>query len=132
MSRTEYVVLIHGDETAWAEASEDERTATFARHAEFSRLLEERGHAITGGAELTHPASARLVREGAVTDGPYVEAAEQLGGFYTVATEDLPGLLEVCGVLAVGGDTIEVRACVDHSAGGGEAADAAGTGNAAP
>lgn len=115
MSRTEYVVLIHGDENAWAEATEDERVATFARHEEFSRLLEQRGHAITGGAELTHPATARLVREGAVTEGPYVEAAEQLGGFYTVATDDLEDLLEVCGVLAVGGDTIEVRACVDQS-----------------
>lgn len=121
MSRTEYVVLIHGDESAWAEASEEERTATYGRHEEFARLLEERGHSITGGAELTHPATARLVRAGSVGDGPYAQAAEQLGGFYTVASDDLDGLLEVCAVLAVGGDTIEVRACVDQSAEPGDA-----------
>lgn len=116
MSRTEYVVLIHGDESAWAEATEEERAATYGRHEEFARLLEERGHTITGGAELTHPATARLVREGAVSDGPRTQEPQQLGGFYTVEADDLDGLLEVCAVLAAGGDTIEVRACVDHSA----------------
>lgn len=112
---TEYVVLIHGDEDAWAEASPEEQAEVFGRHGEFARLLEERGHTITGGAELTHPGTSSLVRSGGVTEGPYAEAAEQLGGFYTVRTADLDGLLEICGVLAVAGDTIEVRACVDHS-----------------
>lgn len=115
MSRTEYLVLLHGDEEAWARASEAERSATFERHAEFSRLLEERGHSITGGAELHPTGTARVVRGGAVTDGPYAESAEQLGGFYLVATDDLDDLVEVCGVLAATGDTIEVRPCVDHS-----------------
>ena len=114
MSSIEYVVLIHGDEDAWAEASPEQQAEVYGRHSEFARLLAERGHTVTGGAELAHPGTARLVRAGAVTDGPYVEAAEQLGGFYSVRTDDLDGLLEICAVLASGGDTIEVRPTVAH------------------
>lgn len=33
--------------------------------------------------------------ERSVTDGPYAEAVEQLGGFYLVETPDLPTLLEL-------------------------------------
>lgn len=117
MSGIEYVVLIHGDEDTWAEASPEEQAEVYGRHTEFARRLEEGGHAITGGAEITHPRTARLVRADGVTDGPYADTTEQLGGFYTVRSTDLDGLLEICGVLAAGGDTIEVRACVDHSAG---------------
>ena len=47
-----------------------------------------------------------------MTDGPYAEAAEQLGGFYLVRTDNLDDLLDVCGILADGDGAIEVRACL--------------------
>ena len=82
---------------------------------------DERGHTVTGGAELTASTTSRILRpvgDGhTVTDGPFAEGAEQLGGFYTVRTSDLDDLVEVCKVLAVDGDTLEIRACVDHSGG---------------
>lgn len=117
---TTYAVLLPGDESAWEAASPEERAATYAVHSEFARLLEERGHRVTGGAELTHSRGARQVRQGpdgaaVVTDGPYAESVEQLTGFYLVETGDLDGLLEICGVLAGAEGTIEVRATVDHS-----------------
>ncbi len=116
---TTYAVLLTGDEAAWASATDDERAAVFARHDEFAKLLAERGDEIVGGAELAHSGGARTLRpargaEHTVTDGPYAEAAEQLGGFYLVRTDDADGLLEACRVLAVTGDTIEVRPTVDH------------------
>ncbi|GAA3668955.1 YciI family protein [Nocardioides ginsengisoli] len=117
---TTYVVLLTGDESRWAAATDEERAAMYAQHAEFSRLLEERGHKATGGAELTRAATARIVRRGAdgtvaVTEGPYVESVEQLGGFYSVESDDLDDLLEICAVLAQpGGAGVEVRAAVDH------------------
>lgn len=118
---TEYVVLLPGDESAWEAASEEERAATYARHEEFSRLLEERGHRITGGAELAHSRTATVVRRSAagevlLSDGPYAETAEQLSGYYVVESDDLEDLLDVCGHLVAPGEGIEVRATVQPEA----------------
>ena len=44
-----------------------------------------------------------------VTDGPYAETVEQLTGFYLVESDDLDDLVDVCGILAATGDTVEVR-----------------------
>ncbi|GAA1531510.1 YciI family protein [Nocardioides humi] len=113
---TEYVVLLTGDEKAWEAASPAEQAAMYDQHGEFSRLLEERGHRITGGAQLDSSRTARVVRpsgDGTVlTEGPYVESVEQLGGFYVVESDDLDDLLELCAILARTGDTVEVRACL--------------------
>ncbi|GAA4379124.1 YciI family protein [Nocardioides caricicola] len=113
---TTYVVLLPGDESVWENATEEHRSAVYARHGEFSRALEERGHTITGGAELEHSREAKVVRRTAsgtvVTDGPYAETVEQLSGYYVVETDDLDDLLEVCGILADGDGPVEVRACL--------------------
>lgn len=118
---TEYMVLIPGDEAAWANATQEQQAAMYERHGEFAKRLAERGHKVTGGAELTGSATARTVRASGgtvtVTDGPYAETAEQLTGFYTVESDDLDDLLEVVGFLAGAEGALEVRACVDHSGG---------------
>ena len=113
---TEYVVLLPGDEAEWEAASEDRRQATYLQHREFAKLLEERGHRVTGGAELAHSREAKVLRtdpEGTqvVTAGPYAETVEQLTGFYIIDTSDLDDLLEVCKVLGEGESAIEVREC---------------------
>lgn len=118
---TDYMILIPGTESTWADASEEEKAATYQRHGRFAELLAERGHRITAGAELMPSPTARTVRvEGgsiSVTEGPYAETVEQLTGFYLVESDDLDDLLEVVGFLAGAEGTVEVRACVDHSAG---------------
>lgn len=118
---TEYAVLLPGDEARWAATSDADKAAMYERHARFAAMLAERGHQVTGGAELTHSSGARVVRRDGdallVTDGPYAETVEQLTGFYVVQSEDLDDLLEVVGFLAGGEGAIEVRACVDHSGG---------------
>jgi hypothetical protein len=112
MSR--YVVLLPGNEDTWESSSEEEKQRVYALHHKFSELLEQRGHKVTGGAELSHSRAATTLRRSAdgvvtVTDGPYAEAAEQLTGFYLVESEDPEGLLEICQVLMDGEDVIEVR-----------------------
>lgn len=122
---TEYIVLIPDNEAAWAAKDQAERDRVYGRHQEFAAALAERGHKVTGGAELTPVAQARVVRRGAagleVTEGPYAESAEQLSGFYVVESDDLDDLLQCVGILAdvEGGAEggIEVRPCVDHSGG---------------
>ena len=113
---TTYVVLLPGDEDAWESASQEHRSAMYAKHGEFARLLTERGHTITGGAELAHSREARVVRRSAdgssVTEGPYAETVEQLTGFYVVDSDDLEDLLEVVAILADAEGAVEVRAAV--------------------
>lgn len=115
---TTYAVLLPGDESSWDTASAEERRAEYARHEAFAKALAERGHTVTGGAELTHSRETKLLRqrgeELTVTDGPYAETVEQLTGFYLVRTDDLDDLVAVCGILASPDGAIEVRACVDH------------------
>jgi hypothetical protein len=112
---TQYVILLPGDEATWQRATETERAATYDRHRRFAELLEERGHRIIGGAELTHSSQARVVRGDldavTVSEGPYAETVEQLTGFYGVESDDLEDLLNVCGLLADDG-AVEVRAAV--------------------
>ena len=116
---TTYAVLLPGDESTWADATAEQRAAMYDKHNRFAELLGERGHKVTGGAELTNSATGRTVSGSldsiTVTDGPYAETTEQLTGFYTVETDDLEDLLNVVGILAESGGRVEVRACVDHA-----------------
>jgi hypothetical protein len=109
----DYVVLLPGDENAWEQSNPEHKRAVYAVHEEFMRLLGERGHVVTGGAELAHSRTAWTVRRDSdravVTEGPYAESTEQLTGFYLVRTDDLDDLLEVVGMLADGNGGVEVR-----------------------
>lgn len=113
---TEYAVLLPGDETVWENTSAEEKAATYAQHELFTKALAERGHTVTGGAELTHSRTARTVRriagEVTVTDGPYAETVEQLTGFYLIESDDLDDLVEVVKILATTEEGIEIRALV--------------------
>lgn len=118
---TTYAVLLPGDESYWDTASAEERQAGYARHEAFAKALAERGHIVTGGAELTHSRDTKVLRRTGdqltVTDGPYAETVEQLTGFYLVQSDDPDDLIEVCKILSPLEGAIEVRACVDHSGG---------------
>lgn len=121
----EYVILLPGDETVWEQTPAEQKAATYARHEEFARTLAARGHKVTGGAELTHSRQTKQVRRGTgtavmITDGPYAETTEQLTGFYTVESDDLDDLLQICGLLTGVEGVVEVRACVDPGVSGEE------------
>ena len=108
---TEYVVLIVGDaDRWWSSMSLQERKDGYAEYERFGRELADRGHKVTGGAELQGTATARRIHPGGemVTDGPYAETAEQVGGFYQVETDDLDDLLECCKIIAALGDAVQV------------------------
>ncbi len=112
---TEYAVLIVGDaDRWWTSMSMKERKDAYAEYTRFSEELGRRGHKITGGAELHQSAEARSIRPGSttVTDGPFTESAEQVGGFYLVETDDLDDLLDCCTIITAVGDGIEVRRTV--------------------
>ncbi len=112
---TEYVVLIVGDaERWWTTMSLQQRKDGYAEYDRFGEELAKRGHQITGGAELQQNSTARSIPAGGgpVTDGPFAETAEQVGGFYQIETENLDDLLDCCQIIAALGDGIEVRPVV--------------------
>jgi hypothetical protein len=89
----EYALLIYGDEKTWASWDEAERRANAARHERFAAMLVQRG-ALRGGKELSMPSdSATTLRhegdEVSITDGPFAETAEVLGGYYIIEADDL-------------------------------------------
>jgi hypothetical protein len=84
------LLLLWGDEVAERAMSPAERRAVVERHAAFAERLRARG-ALRAGAALGASADGKLVRpaEGLVTDGPFAETKEQLGGLYLVDCADL-------------------------------------------
>ena len=116
---TTYAVLLPGDESYWDTASAEERQAGYARHEAFAKALAERGHVVTGGAELTHSRNTVVVRragdELTVTDGPYAETEEVLAGYWLVDCASFDRATEIAGRLSncPGPDHVRERAYVD-------------------
>jgi hypothetical protein len=114
----QYMFLLYGDESAWAAMSEEETAAVFAEYAKLDDYFKTRGGQIEG-AELqpTSTASTVRVRDGGtlVTDGPFAETKEQLGGYFLVDCESLDDALEIAARIPGAQDgSIEVRPVVAH------------------
>jgi hypothetical protein len=111
-----YILLIHGSEEAWERLSDAERTAQYERYGKLQREMEEHGHYV-GGDELAPAASAQLVRvrseATSVTDGPFAETKEQLGGYFVVECDLETALRYAAEIPAAEGGTIEVRPIVE-------------------
>jgi hypothetical protein len=113
MGMTEYLITILGDEAVWDARTVDENRALGEAHREFAAALTARGHRVIVGGELSPLARAQVVRRTPagvlVTDGPFAETNEQIGGFYVVESDDLDDLLEIVGGLARTEPVVEVR-----------------------
>jgi hypothetical protein len=113
-----YAVLIYQDERMWTEATAAERAAYHAAHAAFDEAVRSRAK-LLGGEALTGAANATTVRHDAggnrlVTDGPFAETTEQLGGFYLVDAPDLDTMTDLCELLPPA-YVLEVRPVADMS-----------------
>jgi hypothetical protein len=110
----EFVLLIHGNGGAYAALSAEDTEKMYAGHRAFMNAIKEAGVAMPYSSELAPPPAARLVKHVGdqllVTDGPFSETKEQLGGFYVV---DVPTIEDAVGwarqIPTLPGDTIEVR-----------------------
>jgi hypothetical protein len=108
-----FMLLLHGDEAAEAAMGPDERRAIVEEHVRFGRELGERGVNRVGEA-LAASSEAKIVRPGPngaiVSDGPFAETKEQLGGFYLLDLADLDEAVELAKqVPASPGLVVEVR-----------------------
>jgi len=106
-----FLFLIHGDAEAEAALTPDERRAIVGEHMAYAAMLRERGADVLGEA-LEGSESAALVRPGAkpfVTDGPFAETKEAIGGFYVVDRASRDEAIEPAGqVPASPGAAVEV------------------------
>ncbi|HLB39154.1 MAG TPA: YciI family protein [Actinomycetota bacterium] len=112
-----YVLLIYGDEATFEAASEAAREAVRQEYGKVAAGYEERG-AMRGGDELAPSSSATTVRirggEQLVTDGPFAETKEQLGGYFIVEADNLDAAIELAAQLpGARTGSIEVRPIID-------------------
>jgi hypothetical protein len=101
-----YLVLLIGDgaEKPWPDQTEDEQAAAMAKFGAFAAACEARdGVELIAGEALSDPRDATVMRTTsgrvALTDGPYAEVIEGMGGFYLVESPDLDVLVELLQVL---------------------------------
>jgi hypothetical protein len=110
------MLMIHGSEDGWDALSEAERMAQYERYGKLQSDMEEHGHYVAGD-ELASASSAKLVRvrdgETVVSDGPFAETREQLGGHFTVDCDLETALAYAARIPAAEGGTIEVRPIVE-------------------
>ncbi len=109
----QYMLLIYGNETQWQRMSEAERGQIFQEYGAFTNGLRERG-AYVDGAPLQPTSTATTVRlrdgEQLVTDGPFAETKEQLGGYYIVEADSIDEAIEhAAKIPSARSGSIEVR-----------------------
>ena len=92
-----YLALIYGEEGGWESLSEEERARVYERYGAFAREGREAG-VVLGGDELAGTATATTVRvrggQTEVTDGPYAEAKEALGGYFVLECASMDEALD--------------------------------------
>ena len=102
-----YLVLLIGDgsEKLWQDQTDDEKQATMAKFGEFAAACEQReGVELIAGEALGEPGDATVMRTStdgrvALTDGPYTEVIEGMGGFYLLEAPDLDVVIDLLKVL---------------------------------
>jgi hypothetical protein len=120
-----YLLTIYSDESGWSDMTEEDGAAEMAAYGAFGQELEAAGAFLGGeGLQPTSTATTVRVRDGEpeLTDGPFAETREQLGGFYLLECRDLdeavrwaakiPGAKHGC---------VEVRPVMNYEATGAEA-----------
>ncbi len=113
----QYMLLIYGDEAAWDFATAEEKTAHYRLHRQFGERVEELGGTVVMAAPLEATSTATTVRGDLVTDGPFVESREALGGFYIIEAADLDRMLAMARHCPAYSGGIEIRPITDTSAG---------------
>jgi hypothetical protein len=92
-----YALTIYGDESARESASPEDMQAVSQAYGELTQEMQDKGVLVAGeGLYPTPTATTVRVRddERNVTDGPFAETKEQLGGFYVLDCKDLDEAIE--------------------------------------
>ncbi|EDM80824.1 hypothetical protein PPSIR1_27978 [Plesiocystis pacifica SIR-1] len=109
----QFLLLIYENESIIANRDEQSQAQVIQAYAEYTKNIKDSGNYV-GGDALEPVATATSVRirggERTITDGPFAETAEQLGGYYMVEAANLDEAIELAaGIPAAKTGCIEVR-----------------------
>lgn len=97
-----YLLIMQVNPAVLEALTEEERNEVMTGHGEFMKAIQDSGEFILTQA-LADPASSTVVRGTgsvpAVTDGPFLEAKEYMGGFYLVDCESKERAVELAGLI---------------------------------
>ena len=117
-----YLLAFFGEESRWDEITPEEMQAGMRRWEDYEKSLLDAG-AYIAGEGLKESGTATTVKhqgeERIVTDGPFAETKEQLGGFYLIDVESLDEAIDWAKkVPLMDGMSTEVRPVMDYEAAG--------------
>ncbi len=115
-----YLLTLFGDETRWADRTPDQQAETMQAWDAYTRAVIDAGVHL-GGEGLQPSSTATTVRipesgDPIVSDGPFAETKEQLGGYYLLDCKDLDDALAWAKRIPMPGGTVEVRPVMDYEA----------------
>lgn len=109
-----YILLIYSDETLW---NESDRKHCYAESIQLTRELQAKGQYVDSSPlhSVTTATSVRI-RDGKrlITDGPFAETHEQLGGYFLIDAKDLDEAIDIAGrIPSARVGTVEIRPVVE-------------------
>jgi len=93
-----YMLLIYVDQQIWEKVAEDERQQMLNESVKLANEIDSSGRYLSAARlQSTSTASTVRVREGnrLVTDGPFAETREQLGGYFLIDAQDLEEAMSI-------------------------------------
>ncbi len=119
-----YLCTIYGDESQWGEVTPEQSAEVMAAYGAFGEAAEKAGVMLGGeGLEPTSAATTVRVRDGErlLSDGPFAETKEQLGGYYLLECGSLDEAIEwAAKIPGAASGSVEVRPVMNYEAAGGE------------
>ena len=115
-----YMLLIVGDESRYDDMSDEDRAASLGAWADYTKALSDAGAFVSGDGLQSSTTATTLRVEGGeriLTDGPFVETKETIGGFYVIECKDLDEAIDWAAKLphvASGGIT-EIRPVMEYA-----------------
>jgi hypothetical protein len=113
----EYLILIYENESAYENPSPEVWQQAMEAHGRFAQQIVELGGQMLGGNALQPTPAATSIRGDVVTDGPFVETKEALGGYYLIEAKDLDQALAIGKLCPAPFGGVEVRPIMDTSGG---------------
>jgi hypothetical protein len=111
----EYLILIYEDENSYATAAPEVFQQVMEAHNRFAQQVGEKGGKMLGGNALQPTTTATTIRDDIVTDGPFAETKEALGGYYLIEAHDLDHALGIAKLCPARFGGVEVRPIMDLS-----------------
>jgi hypothetical protein len=112
---SKYLILIYENEEAYIDSSPETWQTAMEAHGRFAEQVAAAGGTILGGEALQPTTTATTIRGDIVTDGPFAETKEALGGFYLVEASDLDQALAFGKLCPAPYGGVEVRPIMDTS-----------------